>query len=387
MKILFCTNSLGAVGGLERVTIVKANAFAEIPGNEVVVCYTDKGTYPEDTIHPVSDKVHTIDLGVSFWDLHPLNLKNLIITAPKKFFKLRRRLKQVISESKPDVVITTGSYEKYALATLSPNRLTGHPSVKIREFHFNSNYRKYVSQSGLFRVVEWFEHNFLGRMFDMNYLLTKEDKDKNFHSNSKYDFMHNPCSFFYREIIQTDREDIVVALGRLSAEKNIASLLRIWHRVHERIDGWRLMIVGDGNERAMLTAMCDKLGISDSVSFVGYRKDVSDILSRCRILAMTSKYEGFGLNIIEAMSEGVVPISYRTPYGPADIISDGKDGILVDYMDEEQFAEKLESMMSDRKRIEQMGEAARIRAKDFAVDKIIDMWMKKYRQLLDGRKC
>lgn len=111
MRILFCTNSLGAHGGIERVTIVKANAFAEIPGNEVAVCFTDKGTYPDDTIHPISDKVRVIDLGVTFWDLYPLNLKNLMVTAPMKLYRLRKAIRKAILDFKPDVVITISGYE------------------------------------------------------------------------------------------------------------------------------------------------------------------------------------------------------------------------------------------------------------------------------------
>lgn len=61
MKILFCVNSLGGFGGIERVTIVKANALAAIEGNEVGICYTDKGAYPE-TIHPLSLSVKVFGL-------------------------------------------------------------------------------------------------------------------------------------------------------------------------------------------------------------------------------------------------------------------------------------------------------------------------------------
>lgn len=383
MRILFCTNSLGARGGIERVTIVKANAFAEIPGNEVAICYTDKGTYPEDTIHPVSGKVRVIDTGVPFWDLYPLNLKNLLVTAPKKLLKLRKSLKRIIKDFKPDVVITTGSYEKYALATLSPSRIAGKPSVKVREYHFNSNYRKFTGDSRLFKIAEWFEYNVLGRMFDMNYLLTKEDKDSNFKHNPKFDYLYNPVSFSHIEMSDTKRENIVIAVNRLVDQKNTTDIIKAWGRIQNKAIGWKLLIVGDGPERKMLQELANNLGVGDTVHFLGFRKDIPELLSKSKILAMASKYEGMPLNLLETIVMGVVPISYRTPYGPADIITDGKDGILVDYMDEKQFADKLLRLIKDDACIKNMSIAAKERAKDFDVNKIAGEWMEKYRSLLD----
>lgn len=125
------------------MTIVKANALASISGNEVEVCFTDKGTYPDDMIHSLSEKVMVTDLRVPFWDLYPLSLKNLTICTPRKFRTLRKALKKTIPDFLPDIVITTGRYEKYALATICPVSLLC-TCAKVREYHFNSNYRDFL---------------------------------------------------------------------------------------------------------------------------------------------------------------------------------------------------------------------------------------------------
>ena len=67
MKIVYCTNSIGTRGGIERVTIVKANALAEIESNEVYIVFTDEKNYPE-TIYPLSPKVNVVNLNVRHWD-------------------------------------------------------------------------------------------------------------------------------------------------------------------------------------------------------------------------------------------------------------------------------------------------------------------------------
>lgn len=119
MRILFCVNSLGATGGIQRVTIVKANALAEIPGNEVAICYTDKGTFPK-TIHPLSPKVKIFDLGTPYWEF--TSLKKILLSFLPTVLATRRALKKLFISFIPDIVITTGTYEKFALASLCLNK-------------------------------------------------------------------------------------------------------------------------------------------------------------------------------------------------------------------------------------------------------------------------
>ncbi len=384
MRILFCTNSLGAKGGIERVTIVKANAFAEIEGNVVAVCFTDRGNYPHDMIHTLSDKVEVIDLGVPFWNLYPLNLRNLLFVAPAKFVKLRSSLKKVIRGFCPDIVITTGSYEKYALASIRPSAILGKPCAKVREYHFCSNYRDYLPvRSGLASLAASFEYNILGKMFDMNYLLTREDLEAHFHGRKGFDYMYNPVSFSYCPCIpMAERDKAVIVVCRLTAQKNVHAIIRSWAAIMDDVPEWKLRIVGDGDQRRELEALAVSLGASRSVEFLGFRKDVPELMSRSRILAMTSRYEGFTLNMLEAMVCGTVPVAYKAPYGPLDLITDGVDGVLVDYMDEAQFAERLRSLIMDPFRQEQMSRAACERVKDFMPDRIASRWMNKYNELL-----
>ena len=165
MRILFCLNSLGGFGGIERVTIVKANALAEIEGNNVAICYTDRGGYP-NTIHPLSTKVKTYDLNTPYWGFTSASkiLKGIIPMT----FRTRKALIDIIGEFKPDVIITTGSYEKYALATISSRGKNNvRKFIKIREYHFNSNYRRFLGSSLTHNIVasitEFFERHILSR--------------------------------------------------------------------------------------------------------------------------------------------------------------------------------------------------------------------------------
>lgn len=388
MRILFCTNSLGARGGIEMVTIVKANAFADIAGNDVAVCFTDRGTYPDDMVHPLSEKVRVIDLGVPFWDLYPLNPRNLFVTAPSKFIRLRKAMKKAITDFRPDVVITTGSYEKYALASINPSRLLGKKCAKVREYHFCSNYRDYLpAKSRVASLAEAFEYNVLGHMFDMNYLLTREDLETHFPGRKGFDYMYNPVSFTAPPRIPIEERDkAVIVVCRLTAQKNVHAILRAWAAIQGDVPGWTLRIVGDGDQRRELEHLAASLGIAGTVEFLGFRKDIADLLTRSRILAMTSRYEGFTLNMLEAMACGTVPVAYRAPYGPADLITDGVDGVLVDYMDENQFAAKLKGLLASPDQLEAMSRAAVARMEDFTASRIASQWMEKYNDLISEKR-
>lgn len=121
MNILFCINSLGAFGGMERVTIVKANALADIEGNNVAICYTDKGSFPQKIIHPLSPKVKTYDLDTPYWKFD--SLRKLITGFIPQIFRTRKRILQVVADFKPDVLITYGAYERFAVAMMSHRTL------------------------------------------------------------------------------------------------------------------------------------------------------------------------------------------------------------------------------------------------------------------------
>ena len=369
------------------VTIVKANSFADIPGCEVAVCYTDRGTYPQDVIHPLSDKVRVYDLGVPFWDLHPLNAKNLLVNAPKKFLRLRSALKRVIRDFRPDVVITTGSYEKFGVATIRPSRLLGKPCAKVREYHFCSNYRDFLPRkSWVADLAAVFEYRVLCWMFDMNYLLTREDMETNFRGRKGFDYMYNPVTFSMPERRpMPERDNAVIAVCRLTAQKNVHAVIRAWAAISADVTGWRLRIVGDGDQRRELEALAVELGIADTVDFLSFRKDIPELLSRSKILVMTSRYEGFTLNMLEAIVCGTVPVAYRAPYGPADLITDGVDGVLVDYMDEAQFAIRLKALILSPERLEAMSKAAVERSRDFLPGNIAIQWMEKYKRILNAK--
>jgi glycosyltransferase involved in cell wall biosynthesis len=178
------------------------------------------------------------------------------------------------------------------------------------------------------------------------------------------------------------RENVVIFVGRLEdCQKNLTGLLNIWAKT-KRDGGWILKIVGDGPDRQKFEELACRLNISDSVSFTGWINDPSLVMQSAKLLCITSFFEGFALVLLEAMANGVPAVAYDVPYGPSDIISDGKDGLLIPYLDEDAFAQKLSELMADECRIKKMSDATIIKSQQFSVDKITDLWIKKFNDLL-----
>lgn len=217
MKILYCMNCLAGKGGIERVTIVKANALADIPGNEVAICFTDNGNYPQ-TIHPVDPRIKVYFLDTPYWNLHEVGRGRLLFEFVKRVKATKRAIERVMAEFRPDVLVNTGSYEKYACALISG----GGKCLNVRELHFASNYREIVAKSFTGKLsalsITFFEKFVLSHFFDCSFLLTKQDLKDNYSRyklfTGKMAVQHNPCSFENECPDDCQRQKKILCVGR-----------------------------------------------------------------------------------------------------------------------------------------------------------------------------
>ena len=121
---------------------------------------------------------------------------------------------------------------------------------------------------------------------------------------------------------------LIVSVGRLSSEKDHRTLLRAVELLDRRRP-WRLALVGEGAERPALEAQVRQLGLSDRVTFAGYAVDPFGWIMRASLLVCSSRYEGLGNVIIEALACGTPVVSTDCPYGPREILQGGRYGTLV----------------------------------------------------------
>lgn len=165
-------------------------------------------------------------------------------------------------------------------------------------------------------------------------------------------------------------KDCVIAVGRLSPQKNFDHLLRAFAQVARR-RAVSLAICGVGDLYTDLRALCDELGISERVHFLGFQKNPFKYISRASLLVMSSRYEGFGNVIAESLACGTPVVSTDCKYGPSEILDNGRFGRLVPLDDLGALAVAIDEELS-----RQHDKAALVsRANMFAVDRICDAYL------------
>jgi len=177
----------------------------------------------------------------------------------------------------------------------------------------------------------------------------------------------------------------IVGVGRLVPIKGFDRLIEAFARVAPRFSGWTLTLWGDGPEQERLTALSDRLGVKERVLMPGLTTEPLREIARSDVLALTSKSEGFGNVLVEAMSVGVPVVAFDCPSGPRDIIDSPESGILVPNGDIAALARALESLMSDAARREALGCGGLARAQAFSPEAHVAQWLKLLHQLVDAK--
>ena len=379
MKIVYCLNSIRGLGGVQRVTIVKVNALANIDGNEVYVVVTDNKH--ATLVSELSPKVHLIDLDINYYrgDRGRSKIANIIVYK-QKMRKHRKALEAFLRDLKPDIVVSVGGFEKYML--LSMRKRTW---KVVREFHFVRNYRKDHCKTWFDRVqatlTDFYDFHFKEKKYDKIVILTDEDKETNWEGWRNVVVIPNPVSYICDDPSPLTDKCIAYA-GRFDPIKNCRSMVNAFSIVAQRHPDWTLKLYGEGNEYQSLKNQISELGLENNVLLMGFTKDIMNAYRQSSISLLSSLSEGFALVIVEAMECGVPVVSYQCPYGPKDLISEGKDGFLVPVGDEQMMADRICTLIEDEQLRRKMGVAAKEKAKQYHLDIIIDRWMKLFNDLV-----
>jgi glycosyltransferase involved in cell wall biosynthesis len=163
-------------------------------------------------------------------------------------------------------------------------------------------------------------------------------------------------------------EKFIVAVGRLAWQKGFDLLIRAFASLDAPDYG--LVILGEGPERASLTSLARELGVEDRLHLPGFLANPWSVLARADAFCLSSRWEGFGHVVIEAMACGTPVLVSDCPYGPDEIVSDNVNGLVVPHGAWEPLAAGLKQIIQDRDDALKRAEAGRDRARDFAAEKI-----------------
>jgi glycosyltransferase involved in cell wall biosynthesis len=152
-------------------------------------------------------------------------------------------------------------------------------------------------------------------------------------------------------------------------------LIVAWSKVCQQIDGWKLHLVGDGELREALLQQIEDLNLSDSVILGKAETDMLSVYQSASVLAMSSRYEGLPMVLLEAQAAGLPIVSFACKCGPKDVVEEGGDGFLVEEGDVDALADRLVLLMKDEALRKQMGAVAYARSERYLEERIMKQWM------------
>ena len=213
----------------------------------------------------------------------------------------------------------------------------------------------------------------------------KSDLIKNFKvRHNKIRVIYNPvdirsikdkCEDSAGEVFANTQYKYIITVARLSYQKNFPMLLKAFSLVRRHFLA-KLVIVGEGMLRNYLRYLTEKLSIVEDVIFVGFQENPYKFISKADILVLSSFYEGFGRVLVEAMACGIPVISTDCPSGPAEIISDGVNGLLVPVNNEKKLADSIANLLENKMLRLKLKEGGLKRSGDFNTQEIIKRYEK-----------
>lgn len=137
---------------------------------------------------------------------------------------------------------------------------------------------------------------------------------------------------------------VILGAGELCSRKDFATLMRAFARVRAAMPA-RLIILGEGRQRERLLALASELGVADDVSLPGFVGNPYAFMARADVFALTSRWEGFGNVLAEALAVGTPVVSTDCPSGPREILQEGRYGPLVPVGDDARLADALRRVL------------------------------------------
>lgn len=357
MRILILTPTLTR-GGAERVAALWANGFVE-RGHDVCVVVNAR---------PDTPITYSLDSRIRLYNIYSwLGLKLSWHLNFQWFMALK--LRKVIRQEHPDVIIAV-LHPRAEWARLA---IWGMKTPIVNTEH-NAFERPDIAPLGKKEYERKYVWN---RRYAYVTVLTEADSRCVEGVLNHLSVLPNPLAFQPASFVPKKKKEIL-AVGRLDAwhYKGFDLLIKAWGKIAKRHPEWTLRIVGQGSEdaRCCLLTFADEQALGEQIEFVGYQSDILPFYQRAAIYVLSSRYEGFGMVLIEAMSQGCAPIACDYKGRQREIITSDDEGLVCPVENVDALAEAMNKMIGEEDYRTRVQQNAIERSKHFLPNNIMDRW-------------
>lgn len=344
-------------GGIGRVTSILANNLCEqkdVTVTTIAYCHKNK-----PLLYHLSDKIHTYALfSTPVSMIKALTLKHAV-----------NRVRKIIHQEKLDVLVAAGAlfYPLAIQATRGTNAKCycwEHTDPDTTTDHkFQGWCRRYAVKRA-------------DKILVLTHSAETYYRDVLHISPDKLLQIYNPIVKPKKDIPYNANSRKIIAVGRLTYQKNFDRLIRLAEFFLPNNPDWSLDIYGQGEEWQALTEQLCRSNLTNRIRLMGQVNNLYDRYSQYAFQVMTSRYEGFPMSLLEGATHRLPLVSFDIPTGPNEIIKDGENGFLIDRQDDERMVACINRLISDPQLRQTMSENAYRMVQQFDLDSIIEQWCK-----------
>lgn len=384
-RIVYVLKSFAVKAGTERVMSDKMNYLAD-QGYDVTLVTYEQGTHPRAfSLHP---SIHHVDLDTRFFLVEKYGFIKRFFMMQKTRRLFRSRLQTLLDDIHPDILVTT-TYSIKLIDIILSVKTTAYRFVESHVACYTVKKSFDCKDKPLFCLLAVLGDNIMLRKVakaDCLVTLTHADATDWRRYTPKVIVIPDPVTYIPEIIVPYDvSRHRIICVGRLHKQKGFDMLIDAFAMIAYQCPEWTIDIFGEGSEKDILENRIVCNNLEGRIKINSPTDYIYEEYQRSDFFVLSSRYEGFGLVLVEAMSCGIPCVAFNCKYGPEDIIEDGVDGLLVEGGNVRALAEKMLWMITHEKQRLEMGQRARQSVARYSKEVVMKEWERAYLSVLDSK--